>query len=53
MCILKSIKTNIAKLNAVRMMQVNLNLINSASSDKGLKPKIEWLLKANINITTV
>lgn len=36
-------------------MQVNLNLINSASSDKGigLKPKIEWLLKTNINITTV
>lgn len=37
------------------MMQVNLSLINSASSDKGigLKPKIEWLLKANINSTAV
>lgn len=36
-------------------MQVNLNLIDSASSDKGigLKPKTEWLLKANINSTTV
>lgn len=37
------------------MMQVILNLINSAISDKGigLKPKIERLLNANINSTTV
>lgn len=51
----KYINTNIVKLNAVRMMQVNLSLINSASSAKGigLKPKIEWLLKANINSTAV
>lgn len=36
-------------------MQVIWNLINSALSEKGigLKPKIEQLLKANINSTTV
>lgn len=54
-CIYKNINKNKVKLNAVHMMQVNINLINSASSDKGigLKPKTEWLLKANINSTTV
>lgn len=54
-CIYKNINKNKVKLNAVHMMRVNLNLINSESSDKGigLKPKTKWLLKANINSTTV